>query len=153
MGIGRRALLYLTRKKGRSFLLFLIFLLLACFILAGKVLVRNSQSQIDLLTQNLGASFVLKIDENNPNYQETRTGNGYSYIAYAGPEITEGMLADILKIEGVSDYSVDLEIFAWTDLKLKPGQWAVSSESEYITQEEVDLRTQVIRAYICSNGG
>lgn len=152
MGIGRRALLYLTRKKGRSFLMFMIFFLLACFILVGKALVRNSQNQIDVLTRNLGTSFVLKIDENNPAYREERIGNGYSYTTYVGPEITEGMLSDILKIERVSDYSINLEILAWADLKFKPGQWAVSSESEYITQEEVDLRTQVIRAYICSNG-
>ena len=69
MGIGRRALLYLTRKKGRSFLMFMIFFLLACFILVGKALVRNSQNQIDVLTRNLGTSFVIKIDENNPAYR------------------------------------------------------------------------------------
>lgn len=152
MGIGRRALLYLIRKKGRSFLIFMIFFLLACFILVGKALVRNSQNQIDVLTRNLGTSFVLKIDENNPAYREERIGNGYSYTTYVGPEITEGMISDILKIERVSDYSIDLDIFAWVDLKLKPGQWAVSSESEYITQKMVELSRQEIRAYICSNG-
>ena len=100
--------------------MFLIFLFLACFILVGTALVRNSQSQIDLLTQNLGTSFVLKVDENNPAYREDRIGNGYSYTTYVGPEITEGMVSDILKIERVSDYSIDLEIFAWADLKLRP---------------------------------
>ncbi len=152
MGIGRRAFLYLARKKGRSFLMFLIFLFLACFILVGTALVRNSQSQIDLLTQNLGTSFVLKVDENNPAYREDRIGNGYSYTTYVGPEITEGMVSDILKIERVSDYSIDLEIFAWADLKLRPGLWTDSTEDQYFTQEEVELSRQVIRAYICSNG-
>ena len=41
--------------------MFMIFFLLACFILVGKALVRNSQNQIDVLTRNLGTSFQLKL--------------------------------------------------------------------------------------------
>lgn len=132
--------------------MFMIFFLLACFILVGKALVRNSQNQIDVLTRNLGTSFVIKIDENNPAYREDRIGDGYSYTVYAGPEITGGMVSDILEIERVSDYSIDLEIFAWADLKLRPGLWTDSMEDQYFTQEQVDLSGQTIRAYICSNG-
>ncbi len=116
--------------------MFMIFFLLACFILVGKALVRNSQNQIDVLTRNLGTSFVIKIDENNPAYREDRIGDGYSYTVYAGPEITGGMVSDILEIERVSDYSIDLEFFAWADLKLRPGLWTDYSRTSGLIRSD-----------------
>lgn len=152
MGIGRRALLYLTRKKGRSILLFIIILLLASFLFVGKALFGSAQREIDTLTQNLGSSFVLKVDEDNPNYIEERVGDGYTYTVYAGPRITDEMISEILKIDRVSDYSADLVFLAWSDLKLKPGLWADSTEDQYFTQRQIDLSRQRFRAYICTNG-
>lgn len=152
MGIGRRTLLYLTRKKGRSFLIFIILLVLTSFLFVGRALFGSAQREIDTLTRNLGSSFVLALDENNPNYQEERTGDGYTYTVYAGPRITEDMLSGILEIEGVSDYSVDLNTIVWADLKLRPGLWANSTEDQYFTQRQNDLFSQISRVYICSDG-
>ena len=44
MGVFKRAFLYISRKKARSFLLFLIMLLMGLFMLVG-VLIRSSAAK------------------------------------------------------------------------------------------------------------
>lgn len=44
MGTYKRAYLYVTRKKGKSILLFFIFLIMATFVLAGLSIQKASQA-------------------------------------------------------------------------------------------------------------
>ena len=60
MGVCRRAALYLARKKGKAFLLFLIFFLVSALLLiCFSVLDGTGQAARDLRS-NIGAAFYIR---------------------------------------------------------------------------------------------
>lgn len=152
MTLGKRAILYLTRKKGRSILLAVLIFVMSSFVLVGMTLKTGADAETEKLQKSLGGSFILKADTNNQSLYEPRSAEGYSWLAYIGPVVTENMVNTIMKVDGVEDYAVSTSETVWADLKLRPGLWADSEESEDTSQEEVELRQQVTLALPCRKG-
>ena len=73
MNVGKRAFLYLTRKKGKNLLLGIVFLLISFSLLTGSVVYLGIRQVSEDLRSNIGASFNIRpyeqFDMNNGQVQ------------------------------------------------------------------------------------
>ncbi len=98
MGTIKRAFLYITRKKGKSILLFFILLIMATFVLAGLSIQKVSQAEQKNLREALGGKFrvLVNFSENNPYFKEIKDGEGNTEL-YTELPITQDVIGCILK--------------------------------------------------------
>lgn len=73
----KRAYLYVTRKKGKSILLFLILLVTATFVLSGLCIGDATRQAQMNLRKNLGGAFDMAVNysEDNPYYRQEESEN------------------------------------------------------------------------------
>ena len=153
MSIWKRAVLYLTRKKGRTILLFLYMAVMAVFILTAFSLKNAAEKELVKLRETFGTGFVLKIDTENPANVTVVEENGTIDSMYTGTKITDEMIQKILELDGVINYTLPREFnIVWTDLKLRPGGWAKAEPDDVITEEYIKIAQQEILAYSCTDG-
>lgn len=71
MGFIKRAFLYVTKKRGKSALLFIILLVMATFVLTGLSIEKATRVTQENLRYALGGEFEMAPDysENNPYYK------------------------------------------------------------------------------------
>ncbi len=111
MRIFKRAFLYVTRKRGKTTLLFAILLIMATFVLTGLSIWKASEAaQLDL-RQSLGGKFDIFVDWSNSPYvvretvrEEYDEGTGKSstgFIMYSTVQFTPEHIAAIKDISGV----------------------------------------------------
>ncbi|MFS0783472.1 ABC transporter permease [Bacillus sp. 1P06AnD] len=112
MNFTKRAILYVTRKKGKTILLFAILLIMATFVLTGLSIWRASEVAQLGLRQSLGASFNVGVDwsDDNPymvkqRLDEKQTGNdekqSINYLMYSRRQFTPEIVNEIRKIDGI----------------------------------------------------
>lgn len=140
MNCMNRALLYVTRKKGKSLLLFLILLMMATFVLTGlSIGVAAKQAQRNLRS-SLGGAFEVSVDytDSNPYLQKEtlEDADGASgYVMYSTEQLSSDTIEHIRSIKGVkycdaaSESLVDLE-----QLSLFPGTVPVDKDFIYNTK-------------------
>ena len=102
-----RAILYLRRKKSRSFLLLILILIMCNMVLTGSVLKKSADSQMQIIRQNLGSSFLVSADTKNESLYEERTDKEYSYKAFVGETVTPETIEKVKSINGVVDYVIE----------------------------------------------
>jgi len=135
MGTLKRALLYITRKKGRSIILLLVFFALAALSLAGLSIQRSAAQAAEEYRETLGSSFKIKISPNDDPrltvQMETPDGE-YAGSTYIGPMITKNMLNTLMNIPHIKDYTYDGTMYTLyaKDLKLHPGGWTQSLQEK-----------------------
>ena len=166
MTLWKRIWLYLSRKKGRSMLLFVIVFGMATFMLLGIAVRTSADQAAEDLRKSIGSSFILEVDDENPEYRSSVVEeNGYSYTSYIGPVLTESIIDQIMDVEGVSDCLVDVVKMAWTELELRPGMWedSYSWDVRYMEEhpgevldravslEEAKMQMGVTDLYCCSD--
>ena len=158
MSLFKRALLYLTRKKGRSILLLIIIFLMSSFVLIGLALKFSADNETTQLRKTLGSSFNLEINTNNPSNYEPRETNGYTYQAYIGPVITSNLIDRIIQIDGVSN-TTDSDEIVWANLNLFPGLYSDmyndyldNPPDDHAEMERVLLNTQTTMMLPCREG-
>lgn len=132
MSITKRAFLYVTRKKGKTFLLFAILLIMATFVLTGLSIWKASESaQLDL-RQSLGGRFDIFVDwDNSPyvvkeniseEYDEETGKSANSFLMYSTVQFTPEDIAAIKNVPGVKYCSARLEdLVPFEELSLFPG--------------------------------
>ena len=112
MSIFKRAFLYVTRKRGKTILLFAILLIMATFVLTGLSIWKASEAaQLDL-RQSLGGKFDVFVDWSSSPYvvkeavkdevdEETgKTSN--SFLMYSTVQFTPENIAAIKGVPGVT---------------------------------------------------
>ena len=148
MGIGKRAFLYVTRKKVRSILLFLIFLVSALFLLTGISIKRGAKDAAEDFKKTLITG--LKLDTTMPFatnvLEESFNEKGEKVRTYTVPFIYEHHIKEFLAIEGVSGFYCDnlQSCEEYTGLTLHPGHnsWALdiingkTEPGDEMTEEE-----------------
>lgn len=128
MGIGKRAFLYITRKKVRSILLFLIFFVSALFLLTGISIKREAKNAAEEFKKTL--TMGLKLDTTMPYadgvVDESINADGEIVIKYTVPFIYERHIKEFLAIDGVSGFYCDnlQSKSAYTGLSLYPGYYS-----------------------------
>lgn len=154
MKIWKRAILYLTRKKGRSILLIVLIFIMASLILVGNALRMSAQKEIREIKRRLGSSFTVAADTENPALYEERTDQPYPYSIFIGSTISPQLIDDISNVEGVVDYDISSYETVWVNLQLRPAMWAdlTGSGDDMVTEEDISLYQQTTTAFICANG-
>jgi len=107
MSFFHRALLYVTRKRGKSLLLFLLLLVVASLALSG-VAIRDATVTAQLnVRQALGGVFTLQQNAGDPaKWVSTQVGQYGSSSYYGGAPLTVDLAEYILgHVEGVSGYN------------------------------------------------
>lgn len=154
----KRAYLYVTRKKGKSILLFLILLVTATFVLSGLCIGDATRQAQMNLRKNLGGAFDMTINysEDNPYYRQEESENDdgtKDVLMYSMKQVSPEMVANIRNITGVKYCDASTENL-YDGLLPIPGTVPVeeefshcitgvgvwrSSEQEFFTSEKLTL--------------
>lgn len=118
----RRAFLYVTRKKGKSILLFFVLLIMATFVLSGLSIEKASQAEQKNLRQSLGGIFTIMPDfsEQNPYYTKLDDGNG-GYSIYTEYPLTQEIIDAVAKIDGIERCDASTPTLVSTNLDVFSG--------------------------------
>lgn len=129
MGTVKRAFLYVTRKKGKSILLFFLFLVMATFVLTGLSITRSLQEAQRSLRETLGGGFQVTVDlsDNNPYAKRAVDGEGNVEL-YTEYPITKEMIDTVMSINGIKGYSAETHTFVSTNLDVFSGNVPVKAE-------------------------
>ena len=146
MSIFKRAFLYVTRKRGKTILLFAILLIMATFVLTGLSIWKAAEAaQLDL-RQSLGGKFDIHVDwENSPyvvkeiiqdNVFDEETGKvRNSFLIYSTVQLTPENISSIKTVSGVKSCSARQAHFApFDDLSLFPGTIPVDEKMWHWTK-------------------
>ncbi len=129
MGTIKRAYLYVTRKKGKSILLFFILLLMATFVLTGLSIAKSSQEAQRNLREVLGGEFqiVTDLSDNNPYAKKTvdSEGNVELYTEYP---ITQKVIDNVMTIDGIKSYNAEMHTFVSVNIDVFPGNVPIKAE-------------------------
>ena len=146
MSIFKRAFLYVTRKRGKTILLFAILLIMATFVLTGLSIWKASEATQLNLRRSLGGKFDIHVDwENSPyvvketvkdNEFDEETGkSSYSFLIYSTVQLTPEDIAVISSVPGVKYSSARDDILARFDnLSLFPGTVSVAEKLQHRTK-------------------
>lgn len=117
------AIRYLTRKRSKTFLLFLIFLLIGSLILATSLILRSAEDSIALMQEKAGAKVVVEAGSERDAISETdfrkiaglegvisvnRQARGFAFPAGFSP---------FTKSESAEEENRKLTIFSYDDLE------------------------------------
>ena len=141
----KRAFLYVTRKRGKSILLFAILLIMATFVLTGLSVRKASESAQLELRQSLGGKFDIYVDWINSPYvvKETvteevdeETGKTMtSFLQYSTIQLTPENIAAIKSVPGVKYCSARLaDLIPFEELSLFPGTVPISEKYQRRTK-------------------
>ncbi len=122
MGFIKRAFLYVTKKRGKSILLFVILLVMATFVLTGLSIEKATRATQDHLRYALGAEFELVPDytESNPYYKKETDDEGNYSISTEYP-ITQEIIDKVMENDGILSYDGIAQCLVTTDLEVIPG--------------------------------
>lgn len=107
MGLGKRALLYLTRKRGKTLILFLLLLVIATMALSGLAIKQAAQTAQLNVREALGGSFALKQNTSDASkWESVQQGSSGSKGYYRGEPITKELADRIMgSVEGIKGYN------------------------------------------------
>lgn len=114
MNILKRAILYITRKRGKALIIFLILLILSTFAITGISILKATQRTALSLRQSVGGSIKLELDDSKKKNWTYKQGVGGVMVDYIGKPITDDEIQKIMSIKGVKDYNAvgDGSVFA-----------------------------------------
>ncbi len=129
MRIIKRAYLYVTRKKGKSILLFFILLIMATFVLTGLSTQKASQEAQKNLREALGGEFYVSVElsESNPYFRRVDDGEG-ALDLYTELPVTRDMINAIMEISGIEKYDASAQTLVSTNLTIFPGNVPLKGE-------------------------
>ncbi len=141
----KRAFLYVTRKKGKSILLFAILLIIATFVLTGLSVRKASEAAQFELRQSLGGKFDIFVDWANSPYVvkenlteevDEETGKTTtSFLQYSTVQFTPENIAAIKSVPGVRYCSARLaDLIPFDNLSLFPGTIPISEKYQHRTK-------------------
>ena len=143
VSIFKRAFLYVTRKRGKTILLFAILLIMGTFVLTGFSIWKASEAAQLNLRQSLGGNFDIHVDwENSPyivkeiikdNEFDEETGKiSNSFIIYSTVQLTPEDIIAINSVPGVKfSRARDSAIVPFDNLSLFPGTVPVAEALQH----------------------
>lgn len=151
----KRGWLYITRKKGKSFLLFCILFLIAVFVLSALAIDKASSLAQDNLRKSLGGEFTIGYDYSEATpYLNVEAVDGGT-IMYSTQQITPELVKEISKIKGVQYCSATTEtLTAFSTIDFFKGNIPIeeefrntakilgvwkSEENKYFTSSQINL--------------
>lgn len=140
MSFFKRAFLYVTRKRGKTILLFAILLIMATFVLTGLSIWKASEVTQLNLRQSLGGKFDVFVDWSNSPYVvkepvkdevDEKTGKtSSSFLMYSTVQFTPENIVAIKGVPGVKYCSARQDnLLPFDKLSLFPG--TISTDAKY----------------------
>lgn len=122
MGTIKRAFLYVTRKKGKSMLLFFLLLIMATFVLSGLSIERATRLEQKKLRQTMGGIFELmpEFSEKNPYFKAVNDDEG-GVTLYTERPLTQEMIDLILQMDGIKSCDADTQSNVHPSLEIFKG--------------------------------
>lgn len=100
MNIGKRAILFIIRKRGKNLTLFLLFILISSFVMIGLSIITGTQAAAKDLRETVGASF--RIRKMLTGYADEQSDSSYSQTP---APITDMVITEILQLGGIRTYN------------------------------------------------
>lgn len=148
----KRAIYYVIRKRGKSFLLFLVLFVIAAFVLSGLSVKKASITAQKNLRQSLGGTFNvgLRYSKENPYYNEEEISeNGEtSMVMYCTKQISSDMVKNISNIANIQNCNAtETDLCRMKGMELFPGNIPVDDEfknyqtmvATYTSQNNMDF--------------
>lgn len=104
MNFLKRALIAVTRRKGKSFIMFIIFAAIANMVLAGLAIQHATESASVLARQKLGGQLTLRFNTENA-MEKARAEGGGQRIRVKPEPITEDMVKMVADQKNIVDYN------------------------------------------------
>lgn len=129
MGTIKRAFLYVTRKKGKSMLLFFVLLIMATFVLSGLSIEKAAQLEQKKLRQTMGGIFELmpEFSEKNPYFKAVNDDEG-GVTLYTERPFTQEMIDLILQMDGIKSCDADTQSNVQPNLEIFKGNVPLKGE-------------------------
>lgn len=155
MSIWKRAYLYVTRKRVRSALLFLIFFTAGLFLFTGISIRQSAGEEAEKFRKTLTTGLRIESTAGGSvPWEEVFDENGEKVINYKAALIREHHIKEFLAIEGVSGFYCDnlQSEIAYTGLSLHPGynsRWldilngTISPEEGNVTKEDLEAMREM----------
>lgn len=124
MGITKRAWLYVTRKRGKTFLLMIILLFIATFVLSALTIGRVAEQAHKSVLEAVGGKFTIGIGngKDNPYYVQEELGENRYSITNIGPKLTQTNIEEIMSLGDIRNYHADVPTDALVpDLEIVEG--------------------------------
>lgn len=135
MNFIKRAWLYILRKKGKSFTLFIILLMISTFVLTALSLSKASIQAQEDLRKSLGGNFILGFNyqEDNPYLKVEEIEGGM--IMYSSQQITPSLVKQIREINGVNQCCATVDtLMPFLRFNLFEGTTPIQKEYENYTK-------------------
>ena len=119
MNTFKRAILYLTRKRGRTAILVVIFFIVSFLIMTCFTIKIHADREIHQIDTALGTNFKAEVsDSTMMAYYDPSTGYTGEYM----------YMSDVDKIiqsdSRINDYYIEFSSYSWVNLDLRPGVFA-----------------------------
>ncbi len=162
MSLLNRAWLYITRKRGRSILLFLIMLITAVFTMLGLAIKASADEEASAVRKSLGSSFTVEEDTFAIWALMESYKDGYIPLDERPKQLSIELMDRITEMEHITYYFTSSSMHgAILDLKPRPG-WRASVYEEGLTNpdflrqnsfdlDEYAVRKQCLDLYACNN--
>ena len=142
MSFWRRAFLYVTRKRGKSILLFVLLLIMATFVLTGLAIGKASEVTQENLRQALGGEFQIMVNysDDNPYFKVDmlEEDSAMSMVMYSELPITHDVIEAIMGLEGIEYFDASTELLLDTEnVKLIPGNIPIDEEFRTMTNTQI----------------
>lgn len=124
MTIFKRAYLYITRKKARSFILFVVILVISIFMLIGISIHSSALAAAENVKKSVqtGISLRLNVTSAEEVFDFRKNDKGEIERTLKAPVLTQSKLQEIIKIKGISGCfeGSNIQTF-YTGLDVHPG--------------------------------
>lgn len=124
MGVFKRAILYLTRKKMRSILLFLLLFFMGLFMLAGLSIRSGADQAAEEMRKSISSGLEIKMNavSGEEIYTTSYNEDGELVRTLKHPLITESVAENLSSLPGVSGYYSEMGAeMLYTGLNVVPG--------------------------------
>ncbi len=162
MSIFRRAWLYITRKRGRSILLFAVMLITAVFSMLGLAIKQSANKEAAAIRKSLGSSFTVKEDTFAIWALMESYKDGYIPHDERPKQLSIELMDRITEMEHITHYYTSSSVHGVIlNLELRPGYRASVYEEGltnpgFMRQNSFDLDEYAVRKhslslYACNN--
>ncbi|MFV0395886.1 MAG: ABC transporter permease [Coprobacillaceae bacterium] len=107
MNVLKRAYIYIIRQKLRSFILFLVLLIIGTFVITGLSIKNNAKTAVKDVRETVNGTINLSTDDSFDNYELVPSEDGNQQYQYNGDMIGKDTIDEIMKIPGVIDCNAE----------------------------------------------
>jgi len=111
----KRAFKYVIRKRGKTLILFMLFLTIGILVLSGISIKRAGDISQDSLRKTMGGELTIDVNysDENPYYKEEKFEDGR--IIYSSKQMTVDMVEKVMKISGMRSCEASVDTLCQID--------------------------------------